>query len=92
MFYVFLLQTDTIVEALMRYKPDPLKLDFNKGEKCAVEIADNRGPAFAKVAVKLFHQGCRDHQHDTEKMFNLLVQRKYLGDYTVSCIQLQIVL
>ena len=67
----------------MKYKPDPLKVDEKK-DKCAVELAEERGPAFTALAVMLFHQGCEMHNHDRQTMLKFLAQRKHIGDHTVS--------
>ncbi len=67
----------------MEYKPDPLKLD-NKENKCAVELADERGPAFASIAVVMFHEGCSIHDHNRQEMLKFLAKRKIIGDTTVS--------
>ena len=76
-------QMKPAIETLMKYKPDPLKVDEKK-DKCAVELADERGPAFTALAVMLFHQGCEMHNHDRQTMLKFLAQRKHIGDHTVS--------
>lgn len=77
------MQIDTVVQTLMAYNSDPLKVD-SKERKCAVELAEERGPAFTKIAVTLFRQGCRNHEHDRQMMLKFLAQRKHIQDYTVS--------
>ena len=80
---LMLFQVKPAIEALMEYKPDPFKLD-NKEDKCAVELADERGPAFTAIAVIMFHQGCSIHDHNRQEMLKLLAERKIIGDCTVS--------
>ena len=76
-------QMKPAIETLMKYKPDPLKVDEKK-DKCAVELADERGPAFTALTVMLFHQGCEMHNHNRQMMLKFLAQRKHIGDHTVS--------
>lgn len=81
---ILLFQIDPVVDVLLRYDPDTLRVDFRVKEKCGVELAEEKGPAFSAVAVKLFHQGCLTHQHNRQEMIKFLAQRKHIGDYTVS--------
>ena len=67
----------------MKFRPDPLRVDKDK-DKCAVELAEERGPAFTALAVMLFHQGCEMYNHDRQTMLKFLAQRKHTGDHTVS--------
>ena len=67
----------------MKYDPDPLRIDLEI-KKCGVELAEEKGPAFSAVAVKLFHEGCSRHCHNRREMIKFLAGRKIIGDYTVS--------
>ena len=67
----------------MKFRPDPLRVDKDK-DKCAVELAEEKGPAFTALAVMLFHQGCEMYNHDRQTMLKFLAQRKHIGDHTVS--------
>ncbi len=49
-----------------------------------MELAEEKGPAFSAVAVKLFHEGCNRHHHNRQEMIKFLAVRKHIGDYTVS--------
>lgn len=52
--------------------------------KCAVEIATNRGPHFNPIAVRLFEWGCSTINANKGETLSALVERRNIDDLAVS--------